>query len=124
MGLHSALSRGFLLSLEPGSPGQQVYREVVQTTGTIAALSCGNDDFTGGVLPGRSMVTGAHSDRPQLLKSVDELNAGDVVTVTRIDRLARSTFDLFGIVKCIVDAKAQFRSLAEHGPTPALAPGA
>jgi DNA invertase Pin-like site-specific DNA recombinase len=36
-----------------------------------------------------------------------------VVTVTRIDRLARSTFDLFGIVKQIVDAKAQFRSLAE-----------
>jgi DNA invertase Pin-like site-specific DNA recombinase len=33
--------------------------------------------------------------------------------VTRIDRLARSTFDLFGIVKRIVDAKAQFRSLAE-----------
>jgi DNA invertase Pin-like site-specific DNA recombinase len=36
-----------------------------------------------------------------------------VVTVTRIDRLARSTFDLFAIVKQIVDAKAQFRSLAE-----------
>jgi hypothetical protein len=36
-----------------------------------------------------------------------------VVIVTRIDRLARSTFDLFGIVKRIVDAKAQFRSLAE-----------
>jgi len=35
------------------------------------------------------------------------------VTVTRIDRLARSTFDLFGIVKRIVDANAQFRSLAE-----------
>jgi hypothetical protein len=33
--------------------------------------------------------------------------------VTRIDRLARSTFDLFAIVKRIVDAKAQFRSLAE-----------
>jgi DNA invertase Pin-like site-specific DNA recombinase len=33
--------------------------------------------------------------------------------VTRIDRLARSTFDLFAIVKQIVDAKAQFRSLAE-----------
>jgi hypothetical protein len=32
-----------------------------------------------------------------------------VVTVTRIDRLARSTFDLFAIVKLIVDAKAQFR---------------
>jgi DNA invertase Pin-like site-specific DNA recombinase len=41
------------------------------------------------------------------------LALGDVVTVTRIDRLARSTFDLFGIVKRIVDAKAQFLSLAE-----------
>jgi DNA invertase Pin-like site-specific DNA recombinase len=35
------------------------------------------------------------------------------VTVMRIDRLAGSTFDLFGIVKRIVDAKVQFRSLAE-----------
>jgi DNA invertase Pin-like site-specific DNA recombinase len=35
------------------------------------------------------------------------------VTVTRIDRLARSAFDLFAIIKQIVDAKAQFRSLAE-----------
>ena len=42
-----------------------------------------------------------------------KLAPGDVVTVTRIDRLARSTFDLFRIVKRIVDAKAQFRSLAE-----------
>jgi DNA invertase Pin-like site-specific DNA recombinase len=44
---------------------------------------------------------------------LDALAPGDVVTVTRIDRLARSTFDLFGILKRIVDAKAQFRSLAE-----------
>ena len=42
-----------------------------------------------------------------------KLAPGDVVTVTRIDWLARSTFDLFGIVKRIVDAKAQFGSLAE-----------
>jgi DNA invertase Pin-like site-specific DNA recombinase len=47
-----------------------------------------------------------------------------VVTVTRIDRLARSTFDLFAIVKRIADGKAQFRSLAEPWPTPAPAPGA
>lgn len=39
--------------------------------------------------------------------------AGDVVTVTRIDRLARSTFDLFAIVKRIEESKARFRSLAE-----------
>ena len=36
----------------------------------------------------------------------------DVVMVTRIDRLARSTFNLFAIVKQIVDAKGQFRPLA------------
>jgi DNA invertase Pin-like site-specific DNA recombinase len=46
-------------------------------------------------------------------KLMKALAPDDVVTVTRIDRLARSTFDLFGIVKRIVDAKAQFRPLAE-----------
>jgi DNA invertase Pin-like site-specific DNA recombinase len=61
----------------------------------------------------REKVTGAHSDRRKLLKMLAILAPGDVVTVTRIDRLARSTFDLFGIVKRIVDAKAEFRSLAE-----------
>src|SRR4051795_11577172 len=61
----------------------------------------------------REKVTGARADRRELLRMLDRLASGDVVTVTRIDRLARSTFDLFGIVKCIVDAKAQFRSLAE-----------
>jgi DNA invertase Pin-like site-specific DNA recombinase len=53
-----------------------------------------------------------------------KLAPGDVVTVTRIDRLARSTFDLFAIVKRIVDAEAQFRSLGNRRPIPAPAPGA
>jgi len=61
----------------------------------------------------REEATGAHNDRRQLLKMLKALAPGDAVTVTRIDRLARSTFDLFAIVKQIVDAKAQFRSLAE-----------
>jgi hypothetical protein len=47
------------------------------------------------------------------VKMLKALAPGDVVTVTRIDRLARSTFDLFAIVNQIVDAKAQFRSLPE-----------
>ena len=61
----------------------------------------------------REKVTGARPDRRELLKLLKAIAPGDVVTVTRIDRLARSTFDLFAIVKQIVDAKAQFRSLAE-----------
>src|SRR6476620_3675582 len=61
----------------------------------------------------REKVTGAHGDRRELLKMLECLTPADVVTVTRIDRLARSTSDLFGIVKQIVDAKAQFRSPEE-----------
>src|SRR5271165_4352075 len=61
----------------------------------------------------REKVTGARADRRELNRMLGKLAPGDMVTVTRIDRLARSTFDLFSIVKRIVDAKAQFRSLAE-----------
>jgi DNA invertase Pin-like site-specific DNA recombinase len=61
----------------------------------------------------REKASGARADRRELLRLLKELAAGDIVTVTRIDRLARSTFDLFAIVKRIVDAGAQFRSLAE-----------
>ena len=72
----------------------------------------------------REKVTGARSDRRELLKMLHAVAPGDVVTVTRIDRLARSTFDLFAIVKQIVDAKAQFVHWLSRGPTPAPAPGA
>ena len=61
----------------------------------------------------REKVTGTRADRRELNRMLGKLAPGDVVTVTGIDRLARSTFDLFAIVNCIVDAKAQFRSLAE-----------
>ncbi|GAA09417.1 DNA resolvase [Acetobacter tropicalis NBRC 101654] len=44
---------------------------------------------------------------------VQTLQEGDTVVVTRIDRLARSTFDLFGIVRDITQKKARFYSLAE-----------
>ena len=61
----------------------------------------------------REKQSGVRAERRELLKLLKAIEHGDVVTVTRIDRLARSTFDLFAIVKRIVDAGAQFRSLAE-----------
>ena len=61
----------------------------------------------------REKASGAQPTRRELLRMLKALGSGDVVTVTRIDRLARSTFDLFAIAKQIVDAGAQFRSLAE-----------
>src|SRR3954462_15020611 len=73
----------------------------------LRAAGCSNRNIY------REKVTGARADRRELLRMLDRLTPGDVVTVTRIDRLARSTFDLFAIVKRIVDAGGQFRSLAE-----------
>jgi DNA invertase Pin-like site-specific DNA recombinase len=67
----------------------------------------------GGAKIYREKVTGARADRRELFKLLKAVAPGDVVTVTRIDRLARTTFDLFAIVKQMLDAKGQFRSLAE-----------
>ena len=61
----------------------------------------------------REKVSGARGDRTELGKLVKSIAAGDQVVVTRIDRLARSTFELFAIVKRIIDAGGQFLSLAE-----------
>jgi DNA invertase Pin-like site-specific DNA recombinase len=61
----------------------------------------------------REKVSGTRADRKELLKMLKHVAAGRVVVVTRIDRLARSTFDLFAIVKQIADAGARFQSLAE-----------
>jgi len=61
----------------------------------------------------REKATGARLERCELQRLLRTVALGDVVTVTRIDRLARSTFDLFSIVRQIADAGGQFRSLAE-----------
>jgi DNA invertase Pin-like site-specific DNA recombinase/predicted nucleotidyltransferase len=56
---------------------------------------------------------GAKSDRRELARAVDALAAGDVLLVTRLDRLARSTRDLLRALDAIVKAGAGFRSLGE-----------
>jgi hypothetical protein len=67
----------------------------------------------------REKVTGAHSDRRELLKLLKDLAPGNVVTVTRIYRLARSTFGLFGIVKRSPTPRRNSAHWPSHGPTPA-----
>src|ERR1700739_3572401 len=66
----------------------------------------------------REKMGGVRPDRRELLKLLKALAPGDVVTVTRIDRLARSTFDLFAIVKQIVDAGGEIpgagRAVGRH----------
>src|SRR5262252_463391 len=61
----------------------------------------------------REKISGASSNRPQLQKLLHLLGEGDVVLVTRLDRLARSTRDLLNILDKIGKAGAQFKSLRE-----------
>ena len=66
----------------------------------------------------REVASGAKSDRAQLRRLLDQLEAGDVLTVTPLDRLARSTRDLLNTLAAITAKKAGFKSVATHGPTP------
>jgi DNA invertase Pin-like site-specific DNA recombinase len=53
------------------------------------------------------------TDRKALAKALAALGTGDVLLVTRLDRLARSTRDLLNILDGISKAGAKFRSLAD-----------
>jgi DNA invertase Pin-like site-specific DNA recombinase len=61
----------------------------------------------------REVASGAKADRAQLARALASLSADDVLLVTRLDRLARSTLDLLHTLKAIADKGAGFRSLAD-----------
>src|SRR5215467_3426123 len=56
-------------------------------------------------------ISGARSNRPELAKVLKRLTTGDVLVVTRLDRLARSTRDLLNILDDIAKRGAGFKSL-------------
>src|SRR6516162_11181632 len=58
-------------------------------------------------------VSGAVTDRKALAKAIAVLSQGDVLLVTRLDRLARSTRDLLNVLAAIAERGAGFRSLAD-----------
>ena len=58
-------------------------------------------------------LSGARSDRPMLRKALAALSDGDVLLVTRLDRLARSTRDLLNVLDAVAKAGASFKSLAD-----------
>jgi DNA invertase Pin-like site-specific DNA recombinase len=61
----------------------------------------------------REKVSGARADRAQLARLLRALSDGDVVLVTRLDRLARSTRDLLNTLAAIAEKGAGFRSLGD-----------
>jgi pimeloyl-ACP methyl ester carboxylesterase len=59
-------------------------------------------------------VSGAQSNRKELQKVLNKLQEGDVLVISRLDRLARSTRDLLNILDSVSHKGAGFRSL--HDP--------
>jgi len=58
-------------------------------------------------------ASGAKTDRAQLAKLLKGLQAGDVLMVTRLDRLARSTRDLLNILHELGERQVGFKSLVD-----------
>jgi DNA invertase Pin-like site-specific DNA recombinase len=61
----------------------------------------------------REKISGARADRPQLAKLMAALKTGDIVVVTKLDRLGRSTRELLDLIDRIGKAGASFRSLGD-----------
>ena len=61
----------------------------------------------------REKISGARADRPQLAKLMAALKPGDVITVTKLDRLGRSTRELLDLIDRIGKSGASFRSLGD-----------
>ena len=61
----------------------------------------------------REKASGAKRDRAELTKVIAKLEVGDVLAVTRLDRLARSTRDLLNVIESISSRGAGFKSLKD-----------
>ena len=59
----------------------------------------------------RPPISGARADRPQLGKP--SLKRGDVVVVTKLDRLGRSTRELLNLIYAIGETGAAFRLIGD-----------
>ena len=86
---------------------------IVSTDGQTVAAQVPTLTAAGAAKVFREVVSGAKTDRTQLRRALDQLAAGDVLMVTRLDRLARSTRDLLNTLATITERKAGFRSLGE-----------
>src|SRR5258707_12943934 len=72
----------------------------------------------------REVASGAKTDRAQLRRLLDQLEAGDGLTVTRLDRLGRSPPDPFNMPPPVSGKKAGFKSLGDQRGETTTTPGA
>ena len=58
-------------------------------------------------------ISGAVTERKALARAIGALGPGDILLVTRLDRLARSTRDLLNVLDAVAKAGAGFKSMAD-----------
>lgn len=85
----------------------------VSTDGQTLAPQIASLTAAGAGLVFRETASGAKRDRSQLARLLKEAGPGDLILVTRLDRLARSTRDLLNVLGAIADKGASFRSLQD-----------
>jgi DNA invertase Pin-like site-specific DNA recombinase len=64
------------------------------------------------------VASGAKTDRRRLRRALDQLGAGDVLMVTRLDRLARSTRNLLNPVSSWQEVTEQRQTLQQNRVAP------
>ena len=85
----------------------------VSTDGQSAAAQVAALRDAGAGKVWREVASGAQTDRAQLRRAIAALEPGDVLMVTRLDRLARSARDLLNTLATITGKGAGFRSLGD-----------
>ncbi len=85
----------------------------VSTDGQSVAAQIAALTAAGATKVFQETASGTKTNRLQLSRVLGQLNAGDVLLVTRLDRLARSTRDLLNTLANVTERGAGFRSLAD-----------
>lgn len=97
----------------PALPARIIGYARVSTDGQALAPQIESLAAGGADLVFRETASGAKRDRSQLARLLKEVGPGDLILVTRLDRLARSTRDLLNVLGAIADKGASFRSLGD-----------
>ena len=85
----------------------------VSTEGQSAASQVAELTVAGCERIFREKASGADSNRAELRKLLGTLAEADLVVVTRLDRLARSTRDLLNVLAVVAERRAGFKSLRD-----------
>ena len=85
----------------------------VSTDGQTVAAQVAQLRAAGAAKVYSETASGAKTDRAELAKVLRVLQPGDVLMVTRLDRLARSTRDLLNTLHALGERQIGFRSLVD-----------